>query len=386
MRSSVLCRHARLRRFLPWALWLLAVGVAVPLAMSQAGIGSSPAVIDSRVTALAPIRTDHRLRIRKILVQPGQRVKAGDVLVQMDTSEIEAELAVAHAKLAYAEVVAVWRQIRVQDDRARTAHALASTWERAAIDAARIVTVAERDRSELAQLDVNLELEEKLVGSQLASADRLKTMRLQRAALAKKVEAYANTVTQARKGARDASERLGHWRQDAGRAAGGGKDVPGEIGLGLEGTMRAAAGEVARREIARLELLRRQHELRAPFDGRVGEVLAHEGELSTDPALPIVTMMEEESRAAVAYVSQGKANRIQLGDTVQLIPRELSGPSHTGRVIALAPAITEIPERFRRVPNLREYGRNVYVRLDAPTALPGTACDAVFHRSREARR
>ena len=385
MRSSVLVRHARLRRWLPWALWVLAACIAVPMGMSQAGIGSSPALIETRAAALSPIRTEHRLRIRKILVRPDQRVKAGDVLVQMDTAEIDAELAVAHAKLVYAQAIAGWRQIRLQDDRARTAHALASTAEQAAVVAARTVTVAERDRSELAQLDINLELEEKLVDSQLASADRLRSMRLRRAALAKKVEAYKATVARARRSAAGASERLGRWRHDPSGvvAAPGDASSAPDIELLSEVDARVAAGEVQRREIAHLDLLRDQHQIRAPFDGRVGEILAHEGELSADPSAPIITVVEEASSAAVAYVPQSKANQIHLGDVVKLMPRDRAGPPHTGRVIALGPGITEIPERFRRVPRLREYGRNVYIRLDAPATLPGMACDAVFRRGQE---
>jgi multidrug resistance efflux pump len=190
MKSSFLTARPRLRRVLPWALWGLAVVIAVPLAMSQAGVGSSPAVIEARVATLAPMRTGHRLRVSKILVAPGQRVKVGELLVQMDTAEVDADLAVAQAKLAYVEITAGWQQIRLLDDRARTSHELSATAERAAVDVARIVAEAERDRSELTQLDINLGMEQKLVGDQLASADRLKAMKLQRAALAKKVDEY----------------------------------------------------------------------------------------------------------------------------------------------------------------------------------------------------
>jgi multidrug resistance efflux pump len=339
------------------------------MALSQAGIGSAPAPIEARVAALAPMRTQHRLRIGRILVRPGQPVKAGDVLVQMDTAEIDADLAVARAKLTYTEVMAAWRQLRLLNDRARTDHALGRKAEDAAVDAARIVTVAERDRSELAQLDINLALEEKLVGDQLASADRLKAMRLERAALGKKVQAYEDAVVRARKSVTGAGQRLATWRENKPST--------------LEDA-RAAAGEVQRREIARLELLRLQHELRAPFDGRVQEVLGHEGELSADPAIPIVTLAEEDSRTAVAYLSQSKADRVRVGDRVKLLPRDLAGPAQTGRVHALSPGITEIPERFRHAPHLREHGRTVHIQLDSAAKLPGLACDAVFHRARGA--
>ena len=120
MRSSFLASHPKLRRFLPWALWGVVAAIAIPMAISQAGIGSAPAIVEARAASLAPMRTDHRLRVSKILVEPGQRVKAGEMLVLMDTTEIDADLAVAQAKLAYVEIVADWQQSRMQDDRART--------------------------------------------------------------------------------------------------------------------------------------------------------------------------------------------------------------------------------------------------------------------------
>ena len=373
MRSDLLGRWPRLRRALPWTLWGMAAAVGIPMAISQAGIGSAPAAVEARVANLAPIRTDHRLRVSKILVVPGQRVKAGELLVQMDPSEIDTELAVAQAKLVYAEIVAGWQQIRLQDDRARTSHALASMAERAAVDVARIVAEAERDRSELVQLDVNMALEEKLVGDQLANADRLKAMRLQRAALAKKVEEYGAAVAQARRSASGSAGRLGQWQNAKDAKSASAAEV-------LQADARAAASEVQRREIAHLELLRSYHQIRAPFDGRVGEVLARVGDLSADPAIPVITLVEEQSRIAIAYVNQRNAEKVHVGDLAKLVPRDLSGRVLTGHVTALAPNITEIPERFRYVPKLLEFGRNVYIELDTPSSLPGQAFDAVFRR------
>ncbi len=382
MRSSLLGRSPRLRRILPWALWLTAAAIAIPLGLSHAGIGSSPAVVEARVARLSPMRTDHRLRVSKILVTPGQPVKAGDLLVQMDTAEIDADLAIAQAKLAYVEIIADWQQMRMRDDRARTSHALAATAERAAVDVARIVAEAERDRSELAQLDANLALEERLVRDQLANADRLKAMRVARAALAKKVEEYGVAVAGARRSATGSTQRLGEWRKSTSAS----KTAPSAqaaltAAQAMQEDARAAAGELQRQEIARLELLRKLHEVRAPFDGRVGDILVPVGELAFDPASPILTVVEERSHKAIAYLRQTDAHKVRLGDLAKLVPRDLRGPALTGRVTALAPSMTELPIRFRRMPNMVEFGRNVYIALDTPADLPGLAYDAIFNRA-----
>jgi multidrug resistance efflux pump len=212
------------------------------------------------------------------------------------------------------------------------------------------------------------------VGDKLANADRLKAMKLQRAALAKKVDEYRMAVTQARKSASGSSQRLGQW------AKGSKNPKPAALPV-LEapaGDARAAASDLYRREIVRLEFLKRSCELRAPFAGRVGEILLAVGGLSADPNVPVVTVVEEVSSRAIAYVAQTSATKIRVGDTVRLVPRDLSGPPLTGRVSALAPNITEMPVRFRRLPNIPEFGRNAYIELDAPANLPGQAFDAVF--------
>jgi multidrug resistance efflux pump len=369
MKSSFLSGSPVLRRWLPWAMWALAAGIAIPLGLSQAGVGSSPAAIDAHVASLSPMRTDHRLRVSKILVVPGQRVKAGELLVQMDTTEVDSDLAIAQAKLAYIEITAGWQQVRLLDAHARTTHALSSTAERAAVDVARIIAEAERDRAELSQLDVNLSAEQQLVGDQLTSSERLKAFKLQRAALSKKVSEYRQAVAQARKSASGSTRRLGELTKDS-KA-----DVPTN---GVQSDVRTAARELQRQQILQLELLRKFHEIRAPFDGRVGEIFCRVGELSADPTSPVVTVVEEQSKTAIAYLAQSNAKKVRPGDTVRLVARDLASPALTGHVTAVAPSITELPIRFRRLPNVPEFGRNVYVELDAPADLPGQAFDAVF--------
>lgn len=371
MRSNFWATRPRLRRTVPWALWGLAGLIAVPLVMAQAGIGSSPAEIQTNVALLAPIRTAHRLWISKIHVEPGQAVKAGQLLVEMDHTMLDADLAVAEAKLAYVGLLATWQELRLTDGRARAKHALASGAESATLEAARIVAEAERDRSELSQLDVNMEAEQKLVTDQLAGSERLKAMRLQRAALAKKVQQYSAAVAAARRKASGASQRLAGWSKD-----GPVRQPP----AASQGDLHDRAVAVQQKEIDRLQSERSQYVVRAPFDGRVGQVLAQEGMMSADPAAPIVTVVRERPKVAIAYLSQSDASRVLVGDSVRLIARDAKTPQLTGRVTALAPSITEVPLRFRHFPHLPEFVRNAYIALDAPAELPGQAFDAVFDR------
>jgi HlyD family secretion protein len=363
MKSSV-------RRILPWVLWGGVAAVAVPLAWTQAGVGASPALIQGRVAKLAAPRSRERVRVQKILVKPGQAVKAGQTLIQMDSSHIDAEIAMARAKLDYVEIDSHWRSVRVRDSHALASHELASTAERSAVEAARIVAEAERDRSALTEIDVNLALEQKLVGDQLADSERLKALRVERAALAKKVEEYRGAVAKVRQQSTGSNRRLGVWK--------GTEKTSSETSAP---DLAKLAAEVQRQEIKLLEIFRSNLEVRAPFDGVVAEVFAVEGEFSADPGEPLISVAEDRSTQAVVYVNQGRAERVHVGDNVKIIPRESAGATLRGRVVALAPNLQEIPLRFRHIPTVQEYARSVYVQLDASSTLPGMACDAVFSRS-----
>jgi multidrug efflux pump subunit AcrA (membrane-fusion protein) len=200
-------------------------------------------------------------------------------------------------------------------------------------------------------------------------------MKQARAALAKKVEEYQAAVAQGRKSVSGSSRRLSEWNRDVTDPKKGSPGIPA-----TPGDIRAAAIELQRQEIARLETERRLHEVRAPFDGRIGEVLMQAGDLSAQPEAPVVTLVEERMTTAIAYLAPGDAHKVRVGDIARLVPRDLSGPALTGRVTALAPNISEIPIRFRHNPNLHEFGRNVYIRLDAPAPLPGQAFQASFRR------
>jgi multidrug resistance efflux pump len=193
-------------------------------------------------------------------------------------------------------------------------------------------------------------------------------MRLQRAALAKQVQEYGQAVATARRKTSGSSQRLAAWS----------KDGPAPKDAASPGDLHERAVALQRREIERLQAERSQYVVRAPFEGRVGQVLAQEGMMSADPASPMVTVVKERPEVAIAYLSESDARRILVGDAVRLIARDAKTPTLTGRVTALAPSITEVPIRFRHFPHLPEFVRNAYIALEAPAELSGQAFDAIF--------
>lgn len=381
MSSDLFARSPALRRFLPWGLWAGALAVLLAMGTKTSGFGTSPAIVETRSVALKCPRTRHRLKVEAVLAAPGDWVKAGQVLARMDPSEADADLAVERAKLQQMELQVASLRVKLHDDRARTADQLAFEAEKAALDLARIVTETERDRSELAQLDEALGQEQRLVTEKLANFERLAELKLKRAALSSKVEETRVTLEKARAGADGTARRLDQWRKTVlGTSAESASHVLDQI------APARAAAEAQRERVRREELFRSQLELKAPFDGRVGEVLLRPGDVAGSVDQPVLTVVDDRPTTAIAYVDQRWANRIQVGDRAELIPRDRSGPPRVGQVTALGPSIAELPLRFRRFPNVREYGRNVFIKLEAAASLPGQAFDVTFRAAPGARR
>ena len=381
MRSNFLSGNPGLRKALPWLMWGAVAAVAIPLAYHMSGVGTSPAMVDAKIVLLSAPRTRQRLTVAEVLVVPGQTVKAGQLLIRMNTGEIDAELAVAKAKLAQLELQAKAQEVKIIDEYARFTQTFATTAERASLEMSRVYAEQERDRSELSQLELAIAREQKLVNDQLASAEYLNSLKVKHAALSKKVVEYQAAVRNAKKGASGSTKRLGDWKNASkANAATESSRIADRVAPAL------AAVETQRQEVRHLESQRNSHFLKAPFAGKVGEVFLKVGQISANPDEPIVTVVEENPRMAIAYVAQAKALQVKVGDPAQLVPRDLSGPRLSGKVIALAPSITEVPLRFRRVPNVHEWGRTVYIQLDSPGTLPGQGFDAIFGKgSGEAR-
>jgi hemolysin D len=371
--SSLVIQQPAVRRFLPWGLWTLALAIVLAFGLKTGGLGTSPAVLETRQVAVKCPRTKHRLKVEAVLVAPGDQVKAGQVLARMDPSEVDADLAVERAKAQELELQVASLRVKLHDERARTADQLAFDAERASLELARIVSETERDRSELAQLDEALAQEQRLVTEKLANFERLNELKLKRAALSRKVEEYRGTVEKARASADGSARRLDRWRKAV-------------LGTSAESASRVldqlaparAAAEAQRERVRREELFRGQLELKAPFDGRIGEVFLRPGDVASSVDQAVLTVVDDRPSMAIAYVEQRWANRIKVGDRAELIPRDRSGPPRVGRVTAVAPSIGELPERFWHFPNMREYGRNVFIKLEAAASLPGQAFDVTF--------
>ncbi|MBN2361643.1 MAG: HlyD family efflux transporter periplasmic adaptor subunit [Deltaproteobacteria bacterium] len=374
----------RTRRWLrersPWFAWLAAVIAVIWLGRGVAASGTAPAMAELKQVALSSPRA---ARVVEVKVAPGDQVVADQPLVQLDTTEVDAELAVARAELEKLRLEIAAQGIALKDGALETNERLASDAESAALVVAQLEATEQRDRSELAQLDEQIARQQRLVDEKLAAANTLNELKLRRAALAREVEEYGRTLRQARSRAQSAAQRLAEWRGGK-RSA---KSAPAAPDSSLEQQLAPYRAAVAAQQerVLQIERLRAGLTLTAPYAGLVGEVLLSAGDTAAAGAT-VVTVVDDHPRVVIAYVDQMWGGRVKVGDTATLRPSDGSGPRRSGRVFAVAASISELPIRFRLVPTHPTYCRAVYIALDEghPAPLPGQAFDASFRRGKPA--
>lgn len=137
----------------------------------------------------------------------------------------------------------------------------------------------------------------------------------------------------------------------------------------VESELRLGSGPY-RQRVARLEAEagfdeQRREEvvlLRAPATGLVGSINCREGEFK-GPFANLMTFYEPHSELIKGYVHEDMAVAVAIGDAFLVTSLKPGGPTYRGRVIGLGSRIVEIPERLRKYPTVKSYGREVTVEI-----------------------
>lgn len=371
----------RVKRFLslygPWIAWSCAILVVIWLSQTVSSSGVAAGMAEIRQVTLSSVRA---AVVTELLVAPGDKVKKDQVLVRLDRTAVSAELAVAQAELQQRQTEVAAQGVSLREGNLETVERLAGDSERAALTVAQLEAEEQRDRSELKQLDEQIARQKKLVAEKLAAVDTLNTLNLRRAALARKVVEYKRTLQKARAHARAAKERLGEWQQ-------GKKPLPEEASdqsmVQRLAPYRAAVLAQEQR-VAQLQKVLAGLDLKAPFAGRVGAVMLRPGD-TAQVGSGVVTVVDDQPQQVIVYVDQMWASRVRPGDRAQLVPSDRVGPKRAGRVAAVGASITEMPIRFRPIPNQPAFCREIFIVLDSSKnkpPLPGKAFDVRFQRQK----
>lgn len=102
--------------------------------------------------------------------------------------------------------------------------------------------------------------------------------------------------------------------------------------------------------------------LTAPVAGLVGSVNCREGEYKSAYA-NLITFYQPHSELVKGYVHENLAVEVAIGDTFEVISLRDEATRYRGKVIGLGSRIVEIPLRLRKFPEVPGYGREVTLRI-----------------------
>lgn len=328
------------------------IGVEIYLARD---LTSSAAVQGYTATQSYSIAPPRRAKIKQVHVELGATVRQGDVIAQLDTTEIENELEAANAERAYAAASMKAEAARLRFDSANLERRFATTKESANAELASAEATAHTAAAELAAIDAELVEQTDLVEKHLANAAVLNTLQLRRAALAKQVDAASSVLRVLRGNANAAAKR-----SDSVTSSDDDQLAPLQA--------RLSAAEL---RIAQLTRERDGLALRAPADGVIDALPLHAGDLSA-PELPLATLVAPDAMRVVACIPEARARALEPGLEAD-ITSTFDKTHATGAIESVTGTIGPLPTRCQPPGSkVTLMGRVAIVALDEPMGgLPG---------------
>ena len=138
----------------------------------------------------------------------------------------------------------------------------------------------------------------------------------------------------------------------------------------LEQTLKIA-GVPAQTQISKLkkeiDLYRKEQErlqIFAPSDGLIGSLHCRVGENIPDFNV-LISFYEQNPNTVVAYVHESMILQVRVGDSLHVVSSVHPEEHCMGRVSGLGHRVVEIPERLRKIPEIKAYGREILVEIPA---------------------
>jgi len=357
-----LWRHPRVvwRRILaawPFVLWIIAIGVVMVLYAGSGQLQGMTGIVDTTSEPIAAIET---ARLKAIHVTLGQRIAPGDVLVEMDTSLVDASIAQVEAEKLQAESSQTDFERRtlstVQnfEDAIKSAQFAIQDWKRRMV----------RDQAELTALETEQARRDDLLEKGWMDATVAHELRPQIAQLRGEIEAYPALVTVE-------EERLESARR-------GREDLINSLQLEegenvRDAIRRRAVSDRAVFEAMRLtaEIQRKGYTLRATRGGVVSRIFHHPGHV-VPAGEPILRIVSTKPDFVIGFLPESHLQRVKEKQQVIITRRTAANNRVPGRVVSIAPEVDTLPMPSAVLANQRLRGRRVIVRLEGKHDLiPG---------------
>lgn len=316
--------------------WVLSRGMTL-------GPGTAVGYVEEQVYSVSPLQAG---RIKELRISLGQAVKAGDILVQLDTRQLDLRKQKVQAELQQAKA-----QLLAEQD------LQAAQLARGQLQAVRANADVQRMRAELREVDQSVKRLSNLTTQRLVRADEVEAARKQQKALAAELSArpHASNKDMEQMGLRPRplSEQQRRLEQRLG---------PQQVAIAVHEA-----------ELAQIDYEISELTLRAPVDGLVGVILHRVGDV-VSAGMPVITLVTSRPGHIVTYVPERQIRNYPPGAVVSLRKIGVAVAAMRAHVVELAPMVEEVPVRARPTPSVPMWGRRIVVKLDDPVPLlPGDA-------------
>ncbi|MDF1859072.1 MAG: biotin/lipoyl-binding protein [Verrucomicrobiales bacterium] len=299
------------------------------------------------VENIAPLES---ARIESIHVKVGDRVKAGDIIAQLDTGIIDAENAVQKERIVRASLEAKLEQLTLERQFSSALQEAEQALREAKMDLR--LNAVEHDAlvKEIARLEPlqekRLVSAESLAAKQARESVLRETLKL----MPDHIEALAADVERAKEQQATALARMDEMKANTASAT----DAQGEA-------------------IKLLNIRRDGYTLRAKQEGVVAEIDGQPGDV-VEPGGTIASLLIQGPIRVVGFLPESDLSAVAIGTPANIYPtvslRETGVIS--GRVAQVSPAVYSLPERASPIRGQVVRGRRVVLDLDEVVNLiPG---------------
>jgi multidrug resistance efflux pump len=322
---------SRLKLKWPVLVWIGAVALAWFLFTRGGEAQPLTGVVDVIRESVAPLETSRLLAVH---VVAGDTVRAGDVLAEMDTLLLDAEMAF--------ERLEVQRLFKRSVLTARTELHTARTQQA-------------RDEAEFQALNSELARFEDLLERNLIDGQLVAQLRVQRQALARAVELHPDTVSFLEQQVEE-TEAL---RRDA------------ETTFGVETPVESGEAPTTGSRLGLLKQRRDMYILRAGQSGTISRIEKEPGEV-VQAGEPILSLVVARSQFVIGFLPESNAHDLEVGRKVVLRSPLGDRREIPATVNSLGPEILALPGRVSPVPGQTMRGRRIVILPKHPDAfLPG---------------
>ena len=290
-------------------IWCVSALLALGLYFSQKAAFNIEGFAEVSVETCAGLED---ARIEALEVQPGERVPAGVVVVRLDSSDVEREIA------------ALWEM--AQREEVQNYRLFTNTIQRMESDRRELSLRFEEYEAEHKALLGEIERLEALVEQRLAMPDILTRSRVRAATLEKSLIVLPTQIVELETELAAARKGLDDLRRAVGTDTG-----PFNAALTV------------------LEGRRQERDIRTVSGGVVSEIYRREGDVVV-AGEPILQIVKERSERILAFLPEAGLGTVASGQEVYISPGAPGNAPIEGRIVALVPKVDTLRDRASALP------------------------------------